>query len=59
MAAAIREDGLRFQVWPNDHPPPHVHVYVEGEEVRINLISDEFMDEPPPGKRRQIMRRFP
>ena len=58
MAAAIREGNLKFHVWPNDHPPPHVHVLVEGEEVRINLLTDEFMDEPPPGKRRAIMKAY-
>ena len=57
-AAAIREGGIRFHVWPNDHPPPHVHVFVEGEEVRINLLTDAFMDEPPPGKRRAILRAY-
>ena len=58
MVAAIREYGLKFQVWPNDHPPPHVHVSVEGEEVRINLVTDKFMDEPPPGTRRAIMEAY-
>ena len=58
MAAAIHEGNIRFHVWPNDHPPPHVHVLVEGEEVRVNLLTDEFMDEPPPGKRRTILRAY-
>ena len=54
MAPAVKEDGLIFQVWPNDHYPPHAHVYVDGEDIRINLLTDEFMDSPPPGRRRQI-----
>jgi len=33
-------------------------VLVEGEDVRINLLTDEFMDEPPPGKRRVILRAY-
>ena len=54
MAPAVKDDGFVFQVWLNDHYPPHVHVYVEGEDIRINLLTDEFLDAPPPGRRRQI-----
>ncbi|MBI4520710.1 MAG: DUF4160 domain-containing protein [Gemmatimonadetes bacterium] len=26
MPTVHRERGFRFQMYPNDHPPPHVHV---------------------------------
>jgi len=58
VAAAIREGSIKFHVWPNDHPPPHVHVFFEGEEVRINLLTDEFMDEPLHGRRRAILAAY-
>jgi hypothetical protein len=58
MAPAVKEDGIVFQVWPNDHCPPHVHVYVDGEDIRINLLTDEFMDAPPPGRLRQIREAY-
>ena len=35
--ASIRIDGMRLVVYPNDHPPPHVHVLGAGWEIRIKL----------------------
>lgn len=58
MAPAIRENGIKFQIWPNDHDPPHVHVHLEGETTLINLLTDEFMIEPPKGKGRAIMAAY-
>lgn len=58
MVAAIRERGIKFQVWPDDHDPPHVHVYVDGEDIRINLETDEFIDKPPPGQHRAIKKAY-
>jgi hypothetical protein len=34
MPTALRIDGLRVVIWPNDHRPAHVHVLgAEGEAV--------------------------
>lgn len=39
--------------------PPHVHVWVGGEDVcRIVLNSGRFMDEPPPGDYRNILQAY-
>ncbi|MEX0684227.1 MAG: DUF4160 domain-containing protein [Dehalococcoidia bacterium] len=36
--------------------PPHVHVWVGGDDVcRIELNGGAFMDEPPPGDYRSIL----
>jgi len=37
MPTVLRVDGLRFVIWPNDHAPPHVHVFSAEAEVKINL----------------------
>jgi hypothetical protein len=34
---AFRQDGFRFIIYPNDHSPPHVHVFKGGAEVLIFL----------------------
>ena len=34
---ALREQGFIFQIWPNDHNPPHTHVFKAGTEVEIYL----------------------
>jgi hypothetical protein len=34
MPTILRIDGLRVTIYPNDHPPPHVHVIgAKGEAV--------------------------
>lgn len=40
MATIHREHGFSFHVWPNDHEPPHVHVYKAGTHAVVT-ISDE------------------
>ena len=37
IVASIRTNGLRLVIYPNDHPPPHVHVLGAGWEIRIEL----------------------
>lgn len=37
MPKVIDENGYRVSVWPNDHPPPHVHVYKSGRECLVEL----------------------
>jgi hypothetical protein len=40
MVTAHRAFGFRFVVFPNDHAPPHVHVFGHGGEAKIGLSSD-------------------
>lgn len=35
----MRIEGLRVVVYPNDHPPAHVHVIGPGWVVVVNLIG--------------------
>jgi hypothetical protein len=37
MPTVLRIDGLRFIIWPNDHAPPHVHVFSAEAEAKIDL----------------------
>lgn len=37
MVTALRSGSLRFVIWPNDHPPPHVHVFSPEAEAKIAL----------------------
>lgn len=37
MARVFSEGGFLGHVWPNDHIPPHVHVYRDGKEMRIAI----------------------
>lgn len=37
MPTVHREDGFRIAIWPNDHRPPHVHVFTASGEAVVHL----------------------
>ena len=37
MPTVLRVGGLRFVIYPNDHPPAHVHIIGPGWGVVVNL----------------------
>jgi len=38
MVTVLREAGMRFVIYTDDHEPAHVHVYGNGE-ARINILN--------------------
>lgn len=61
MPTVAVEGQFRFVVntKENSFEPPHVHVWVGNEDVcRIELNGGSFMDTPPPGNFRNIMRAY-
>ena len=45
------EGGVKFYVYPNDHPPPHTHIVLKADpafEMRLRLDNAEPMDEHVP-----------
>jgi hypothetical protein len=51
MVTIFRESGLRFVIFIDDHPPPHVHVFGDGmakielgmNEAEVRVIDTERM----------------
>jgi hypothetical protein len=41
MVTVHRAHGFRFVIFPNDHSPPHVHVFGQGGEAKIMLEGPE------------------
>ena len=39
MPTVLRIDGVRVVIYPNDHPPAHVHVLGPGWVLVINLLK--------------------
>jgi hypothetical protein len=37
MPTVHRQDGFRIVIWPNDHRPPHVHVFTSSGEAVVQL----------------------
>ena len=60
MPTVAREGEFRFVIYTKESllEPPHVHVWFGGKEVRIQLNSGTFMEEPPRGKRRAILAAY-
>lgn len=44
MPTVLRSGGLRVVIYPNDHPPAHVHVLGPGWVVVINLMRFEVRE---------------
>lgn len=38
MVTVLREAGMRFVIYTDDHEPAHTHVYGDGE-ARINILD--------------------
>lgn len=53
MPKVWEQNGFRFIIYPDDHTPSHVHVKKAGEEVVIELGSE---DEPPDFRENRGMR---
>ncbi len=43
MPTVFTEDGYRFKIYPNDHPPAHVHVRKAENVARVSLESIEVL----------------
>ena len=44
VPTVLRIGGLRVAVYPNDHPPAHVHVIGPGWVVVVNLLGPEVRE---------------
>jgi len=40
MVTVHRAFGFRFVIFTNDHEPPHVHLFGQGGEAKIDLLDD-------------------
>jgi Domain of unknown function (DUF4160) len=59
MPTVLRVDGWRIVIYPNDHPPAHVHVLGPGWVVMVNLLGPEVREAIDCGEHeaRQVLRR--
>jgi hypothetical protein len=61
LPTVAREGQFSFVINTRELPfePPHVHVWLSNESVcRIELNSGAYMDEPPPGRWRDILASY-
>ena len=44
MPKLIDLTGATLFVFPNDHPPPHIHVRFQGQAVRLRISDARLLD---------------
>ena len=44
MPEVLRMNGFVLSIYPRDHPPPHVHVWRSGSQVKVTI---PLGDSPP------------
>lgn len=44
MPTVLRIEGLRFVIYPNDHPPAHVRVIGPGWVIVVDLLGSEVRE---------------
>ena len=44
MPTVHREHGFAFRIYPNDHEPPHVHVYRAGSVVKVEVPTGAVLE---------------
>ena len=61
MVTVLREAGMRFIIYTDDHEPAHVHVYGDGEAridiLRMILTSNRGMTKPDLARALAIVQR--
>ena len=43
MVTVHRAFGFQFVVFANDHAPPHIHMFGQGGEAKIDLLEDPIV----------------
>ncbi|WDF34013.1 DUF4160 domain-containing protein [Arthrobacter agilis] len=56
------DGGISVHVWPNDHPPPHVHILKksepDGHDVKINLKTGDLEGDLPSWASQKQLKRM-
>jgi hypothetical protein len=61
MPTVLRVGGFAFSIYPDDHPPPHVHVRYSGGQLVMDVESERVrnvrdMSEADIGRARRLVR---
>ena len=58
MPKLLDSEGVRVYIYPDDHPPPHVHAYWAGEAVKIAIEDARVIIGALPRAKLDVARRF-
>lgn len=55
----ITKSGYKIQMFHDEHPPPHFHVYAQGKVYRVSISELQQLDSDtvrmPPAVRREVL----
>jgi hypothetical protein len=51
-------DGVRITVYPNDHPPPHVHTVIAEHEATLSVATAELLEGSLPRPKLEAIKRW-
>ncbi len=43
MPTILRQEGFDIRIWTNDYEPPHVHVFKDDGQAKVEIDSDEVV----------------
>lgn len=55
VGTVVNQDGVKVQIYSNDHAPPHAHVKGKGEEVRIGQNGKPLAGDPELSRHQQAV----
>ncbi len=59
MSRIHDDNGIVLYVYPGHHEPPHIHVFCDGRQLRIDLLTGELISGAyPAGKKKAILKAF-
>ncbi len=58
MAALCQFDGMTIYMYPDDHPPPHIHVRYAGKEAQVDMYSGKVIEGELPGPKRKVLKKW-
>ena len=50
-----RVEGLRIEIYANEHPPPHFHVKAPGIDGTFDILTCELLRGTVPGRERRLI----
>lgn len=58
MPKLLDSEGVRVYIYPDDHPPPHVHAYFAEDAAKISIEDGSVIVGSLPRAKLDVARRF-
>lgn len=56
MPRIANVEGVSIYIYADDHPPPHVHARMAGEDMMVDIVSGHVLrGDIPPAKKQAVL----